>query len=164
MTQNTLLEIAKNIPQTKEELLNISGFGKKKYENFGTEILEITTEFCSAYKIERQQKEITIEEKSEKKVNTFLATLELFRQGKNIEEIASERGLSQSTIEGHLAKLVGTGDIDIYKIVNTDDLDILIPYFTDNKDIPLKDTFEHFEAKYSYGMLRIVEAFCKNKE
>lgn len=164
LTQNTLLEIAKNIPQTKEELLNISGFGKKKYEDFGAEILEITTEFCSAYKIERQQKEITIEEKSEKKVSTYSATLELFRQGKNIEEIASERGLSQSTIEGHLAKLVGTGDIDIYKIVNTDDLDILIPYFTENKDIPLKDAFEHFETKYSYGMLRFVEAFCKNKE
>lgn len=164
LTQSTLLEIAKNMPLTKEELMNISGFGKKKYEDFGNEILEIITDFCSAYKIERQQKEINIEEKSEKKVNTYLLTLELFQQGKNIEEIASERGLSKSTIEGHIARFIASGDIDIHKIMNTDDLDILIPYFTANRDILLKDAFEHFEMKYSYGMLRIVEAFCKNKE
>ena len=97
-------------------------------------------------------------------LNTYLLTLELFQQGKNIEEIASERGLSKSTIEGHIARFIASGDIDMHKIVNTDDLDILIPYFTANRDILLKDAFEHFEMKYSYGMLRIVEAFCKNKE
>ena len=45
MHQSTLMEIASLIPKTKAELLAIKGFGKAKYEKYGEEILEITSEF-----------------------------------------------------------------------------------------------------------------------
>ena len=41
MHQSTLMDIAAIIPKTKEELLEIKGFGKAKYEKYGEEILEI---------------------------------------------------------------------------------------------------------------------------
>ena len=43
--QSTLLEIATLVPKTREELLNIKGFGRAKLEKYGDEILAITSKF-----------------------------------------------------------------------------------------------------------------------
>lgn len=45
MHQSTLMEIASLIPKTEEQLLAIKGFGKKSFEKYGSEILEITSEY-----------------------------------------------------------------------------------------------------------------------
>lgn len=43
--QSTLIEIASIIPKTREELLQIKGFGKAKFAKYGAEILEITSRY-----------------------------------------------------------------------------------------------------------------------
>ncbi|WP_207511197.1 helix-turn-helix domain-containing protein [Longitalea luteola] len=53
-------------------------------------------------------------------------SLQLFKEGKNIEEIASVRGLAPSTIEGHLIPFIKTGDIDIKDIVAEDKLAVIL--------------------------------------
>lgn len=168
MHQTTLVEIAKAMPQTKEELLDIEGFGKKKYENYGEEILQIINDFCNANNIEHRQTTIVIDDtsnnKPKEKHNTYLVTLELFRQGKTIEDIAAEREMATSTIEGHLSRFVETGEIDVHTLVSDEDLSVLLPYFTDNKDSLLREAFEYFDSKYSFGTLRIVQSYCKYKE
>lgn len=168
MHQTTLVEIAKAMPQTKEELLDIEGFGKKKYENYGEEILQIINDFCNANNIERRQTTIVIDtttaNKPKDKPNTYLVTLELFRQGKTIEDIAAEREMAISTIEGHLSRFVETGEIDVHTLVSDEELSVLLPYFTDNKDVLLREAFEHFDSKYTFGTLRIVQGYCKYKE
>ena len=168
MHQTTLVEIAKAMPQTKEELLDIEGFGKKKYENYGEEILQIINDFCNTKNIERRQTTIVIDDtsnnKPKEKHNTYLVTLELFRQGKTIEDIAVEREMATSTIEGHLSRFVETGEIDVHTLVSDEDLSALLPYFTDNKDSLLHEAFEYFDSKYSFGTLRIVQNYCKYKE
>ena len=168
MHQTTLVEIAKAMPQTKEELLDIEGFGKKKYENYGEEILQIINDFCNTNNIERRQTTIVIDDtsnnKPKEKHNTYLVTLELFRQGKTIEDIAAEREMATSTIEGHLSRFVETGEIDVHTLVSDEDLSALLPYFTDNKDVLLREAFEHFDSKYTFGTLRIVQGYCKYKE
>ena len=45
MHQRTLLEIATKIPKTREELLAIHGFGEAKWEKYGQQILQITSEY-----------------------------------------------------------------------------------------------------------------------
>lgn len=168
MHQTTLVEIAKAMPQTKEELLDIEGFGKKKYENYGEEILQIISDFCEANNIERRQATIEIDSttttKPKEKPNTYLVTLELFRQGKSTEEIAAEREMATSTIEGHLSRFVESGEIDVHSLVGDEELSALVPYFSENIDSLLREAFEHFESKYSYGTLRIVQSYCKYKK
>lgn len=44
-------------------------------------------------------------------------TLELFKEGKTIDEIASMRSLAISTVEGHLAPFVLTGEIEARELV-----------------------------------------------
>lgn len=45
LTQRTLLEIADTCPTTKEELLNINGFGPAKWKQYGEEILELISKY-----------------------------------------------------------------------------------------------------------------------
>ena len=43
--QKVLVQIAEEKPSTKEELMQISGFGKRKWEKYGQEILDIIEEY-----------------------------------------------------------------------------------------------------------------------
>lgn len=45
MHQTTLMDIAAFVPKTKAELMRIKGFGDGKFEKYGEEILQITSEF-----------------------------------------------------------------------------------------------------------------------
>ena len=45
MHQKVLVQIAEEKPSTKEELMQISGFGKRKWEKYGKEILDIIEEY-----------------------------------------------------------------------------------------------------------------------
>ena len=165
MHQNTLMEIAKKMPATEKELLDISGFGKKKYENYGVEILDILNTYYLDKNIDRETGEsLPLIDYQPPKRSTHEITLEFFKEGKTIEEIAKERNLAISTIEGHIIKAVSTGDIDIQSVINSDTLEILIPFFTENKEILLKEAFEHFQEKYSYAHLRMVKNHCNNTQ
>ena len=52
-----------------------------------------------------------------KKGETNRISLGMFREGLAIEEIAGRRDLSVSTIEGHLASFIATGEVDIKELV-----------------------------------------------
>ena len=45
MHQKVLVQIAEEKPSTKEELMQINGFGKRKWEKYGQEILDIIEEY-----------------------------------------------------------------------------------------------------------------------
>jgi hypothetical protein len=57
------------------------------------------------------------EKKKAGKGSSQKETLELYRSGKSIQEIASLRNLAESTIESHLGFLVGTGDLSVDDLV-----------------------------------------------
>ncbi len=48
---------------------------------------------------------------------TMSLTFEMFKSGKTIEEIAKERNLSVTTIEGHLARFIATGELKLEAVV-----------------------------------------------
>lgn len=70
----------------------------------------------------RARKTIRSEKGTKKKVetsqktDTYEETLRLFREQKNLSAIADERGVTTTTIEGHIAKLYGRGIISIEEV------------------------------------------------
>jgi superfamily II DNA helicase RecQ len=50
--QNTLKEVCTYLPFTKNDLLQLSGFGKAKVDKYGDDILEIVTSYCSRHNLE----------------------------------------------------------------------------------------------------------------
>jgi hypothetical protein len=53
-----------------------------------------------------------------KKSESRVISLEMLQEGKTIDEIATERALAKSTIEGHLVSFVSTGEVSLRQLIN----------------------------------------------
>lgn len=119
----TLYEMAEYLPQNKKELLQITGFGPAKVEKYGETFLSIIQAYCERRGLQscmpersaskRKKKEQKEKKEKRQKGDSRRLSLEMFRSGKTVEEIADERGLAVSTIGTHLAKYVETGELII---------------------------------------------------
>ena len=112
LPQKTMVNLASFMPQSLHALKMVKGMGTKKSEKFGEELLDIITSYCKKENIEPPVASLT-EKKIPKKIkeDTKKLSYGLFMEGKTIPQIAEERQLSITTIEGHLAYYVGTGEI-----------------------------------------------------
>lgn len=94
-----------------------------------------------------------------KKLNTFEYSYWLYNQGNTVEQIAEKRKLNPVTIEGHLARYVASGDIDVHEFVDADTLQKVEAYCMEHpEEKALKPIFEHFDAKIPYSVLRMAIA------
>ncbi len=62
----------------------------------------------------------TGKEKKEKKESSREISLQLLRNGRTIDEIAAERSMARSTIEGHLLQYIITGEVALSQFVTTE--------------------------------------------
>ena len=119
-TQKALYEICETLPTNKNELLQVNGMGKTRVQKYGSEILKVIHDYCDENDIEISNAiEIFETEKPKKKRgDTKKESLDLFKSGKSIEEIANERELNLATITGHLASFIQTGEIKITDLIS----------------------------------------------
>ena len=104
----------------------------------------------------KKEKKEELRDDTGKKLNTSEYSYWLYNQGNTVEQIAEKRGLNQSTIEGHLARYVASGDIDVHEFVDGDTLQKVEAYCMEHpEEKALKPIFEHFDAKISYDVLRM---------
>ena len=96
--------------------------------------------------------------KEKVKGQTYEETFQLFDSGLDLEGIAKKRGLTASTIEGHLARGVAEGRIDVHKILPSHEYEDILAYFEKSEDTGLNPAYAHFKGKYSYGKLRMAQA------
>lgn len=101
----------------------------------------------------------SVKEKKGKKDKTPTAKIsfELFKQGKTIKEIAGDRDLTESTIEGHLAEYVGKGMILIEEIVDPKRLK-KIQEVLKSDAVGLGEIKSKLPKNYSYGEIKLVIA------
>jgi hypothetical protein len=122
----TLDEMAMYLPQSLDELEKINGFGKAKIKKFGQEFLDVILRYSKVYglssgikdkvpKKETKQKSIA---NKKSKIDTKQQSFDLYKDGKSVNEIAAERGLTPQTIESHLAYYVSIGEIKIEALVS----------------------------------------------
>lgn len=99
-----------------------------------------------------------------KKIPTHEISYELFKQGKTIAQIAQERTLIKTTIEGHLSKYIETGDIDISTFVSADKVETIKKALQGNLGAQLSAVKEALGSNYSYGEIRMTISHLKVKE
>lgn len=161
-----LMEMATYLPQTLEELRLISGFGDVKLARYGREFLVPVKNYAIKHSLSSR-----INQKSSKRErktrgertsttrrgnDTRVETFNLYRAGKNIDEIAAERGLSPTTIEGHLSYFVQTGEIDVLEFVKEEKIPAIqdaIESYGHERLSPLKEVLGD---DYSYGEIKAV--------
>lgn len=95
------------------------------------------------------------------KLPTFDQTLEIWKQGKTIYEIAKIRDLSYKTVMSHIEQLVNDGKISILDLRREaspkllQDLEKIQIAFLTIKTDRLTPVYEHFKGKYSYDELKL---------
>ena len=155
--QRVLIQIAKMLPDTMDALLNIHGIGKHTAEKYGKQLTTLVGNYCREHKIEPQQTPTeSASTQQEPKKDTKQISYELYLQGKDINEIAQERGLVATTIEGHLAHYVGTGLLDIEQLVAEKKIAVIMQAFDEKGKESLKLIKEHLGDEFSYGEIRLV--------
>ncbi|MEW4922495.1 helix-turn-helix domain-containing protein [Algibacter sp. 2305UL17-15] len=156
--QKTLYEMCETLPITKQELLKVNGMGKTRVEKYGTAILKVIKAYCEEHDIDTSNRAEIFEEKPRRKkvTDSKKLSLELFKAGKTIFEIAKEREFVPSTIVGHLATFLDSGEVKVNDLMPVDHYEAL-------KEIIPKKTFENLsdlksqlDDKYDYSEIRLV--------
>jgi hypothetical protein len=118
LSQMALIGITNMLPQDSVQLIQIPGVGKATLTRYGEELLEIVQECTVQYGYELKEYVLAEpKDRNEIKTDTKEQSFILYQQGKSIEEIAKERSLAVTTIEGHLLPYVKEGDIPLEKLV-----------------------------------------------
>ena len=97
--------------------------------------------------------------KKEKR-STYDITLQLWKEGKTVAEIAKERTLSQATIYSHIAKCIEQDKIAITEVLPEETINELNTIFKENEELTtLKSLYEKTEERYSWDELRLFKAY-----
>lgn len=157
-TQKSLYEMCETLPTSKSELLNVNGFGKTRVSKYGDEIIKIIRDYCEENDIEMSNGKAIFEDTKpkRKKGDTKETSLQIFKAGKSIDQIAFERDLNVNTIFGHLASFIPSGEVKITDLISEKhykELKALIPKHTFEN---LSDLKSQIADKYSYGEIRLV--------
>ncbi|WP_445748057.1 helix-turn-helix domain-containing protein [Polaribacter sp.] len=154
-TQETLYLMCDFLPRTEKELLKISGMGKVRVEKYGQEILEVINEYCEENGI-HQSKSVQEKPVKEVKKNTKQISLEMFRAGMSVKEIAKERNFTTSTIESHLASYIPSGEVDILELISLKKYKELTKIIEETEFKSLTELKEKVDDTFTYAELRMV--------
>ena len=171
MYDRTLAELANALPERTSELDSIHGLGPVKIEKYGQALLDVihssrnasNSRFDSIAKETEAQilepvKKKKEKKEKEKKEKTWVITYKMYKEGKTVMQIAQERSLTETTILGHLARYVESGDIDVHKLVSNDVIEKVSAYMSSRNGgaVAIKEVFEYFNETISYSDIRLV--------
>jgi ATP-dependent DNA helicase RecQ len=144
----TLMAMMEAKPANLREMAQISGIGTRKLEQYGEAFLEVIQGFA---------------DHDDDLADTVSETLNLFRLGFSVAQIASKRTLKESTIYTHLAQSLEQGLVLLNDVVDLPETEIehiqaAILALPESQKNALKPVFEQFEGQYSYEILRCVRA------
>ena len=81
-------------------------------------------------------------------------SLALHREGLSIPQISERRKLAPTTIEGHLASFIKTGELDVHELVSAEKLPVIIQVLDQMNSSALTPVKEKLGNKYSYAEIK----------
>jgi hypothetical protein len=147
----SLLELVHALPADLASLKRIKGIGAARIKQFGADIVDIIQDYCTAHHIETTPLPLP-----PVKPDTKTVSLELFKSGKTIDEIALERSLTRGTVEGHLGHFIGQGELDIFDLMDRGAVQSIEEFFSEHKTRSSYEAKAHFGEQFSYGEIRMV--------
>ncbi len=91
-------------------------------------------------------------------------SLALFKEGKTILEIASERSMAVGTVEGHLQSFLATGEIEIKELITDEKLEAIKIVLAELGEVSATEIKERLGDDYTFGEIRAVRSFMKMSE
>ncbi len=171
MHQKTLVQIVVHLPQDEQALLKLKGVGPKIMEKYGDAILEQVNAFRREKDIQTvvlpppSQEDLAApkdKKKAPKKGDSRKLTLTLLQEGKTIPEIATERELAVSTIQGHLVTYVEKGELGLDGLVTPEKQAAITALAEKKEHKGLSELKQALGPDYDYGEIRLVLALQKH--
>ncbi len=160
----SLIELTIVLPQSIESLKRVYGFGKKKIDKYGNEVVQIIKEYCKDQKLEgdlmTHASKKPRKERAEKGASQSLS-ISMYKNGMSIKEISTDRNLAPSTIESHLALGIRSGDLDIKSFIDDEKLNKAVAYFEGVEDKSFGIARGKLGDDFSYGELRMVTCYLE---
>jgi len=163
--QQVLLQIVVCLPDNTADLKKINGVGKKTIEKYGEELVELVLAYRKKHGIDKvvlpELKKLP-EEKEAQYSGTKQTSFDMFNKGLTIALIAQERGLVQSTIEGHLTFFVEKGKLDINKLLSPEKQQAIEKELATDHNNSLGEVKNALGDDYSYGEIKMMLAYQKH--
>ncbi len=144
----TLMAMLENQPQDHQQMSRISGVGERKLELYADEFLAVIQEYAGQQKISASD---TVDE-----------SVQLFKIGMSVEHIAAQRGLTNTTIYGHLAKAIEADELVLAEVLDfsEDKINQIQNMLLDLGEgaSKLKPVYEALDKEIDYGVLRCIRA------
>ena len=138
----TLRDIEDSKPIDENEFANISGVGDYKLERYSSYFIDVVNAYFT---------------KKKGLGNAYKATLEMYKGGSTVTEIAKSRKVQETTVMSHIAKGIGNGeDIDIFDFVEIDEYKNVKRAFIElGREFKLKPIYDKLEETVEYGKIRL---------
>jgi ATP-dependent DNA helicase RecQ len=161
----TLRQMAAYMPTDNAQFSQLHGIGTHKLATYGKAFLEAIADFLQQHpEAARDRQTLTAAVPSAPSIKrqrgeTYQITLDMLRQGLSLEAIAKARGVVMTTVEGHVAQLIESGeDIDWKSIVPADTASLLRTLFEQHGSGALAPIIAAADGAASYGQARILRA------
>jgi ATP-dependent DNA helicase RecQ len=161
----SLRDMAEKRPQNLREFEEVYGVGSNKRDKYGKVFLEAIRTFC-------QEQELPTNAASSAAANlpnlanvasySQMQTWELYRQGLTVQGIANARGMSPSTISGHLVELMEMGwEVDINVLVESERQQAIVNAIEVIGDESLRAIYEFLQEVYTFEEIKLVRAWWR---
>jgi ATP-dependent DNA helicase RecQ len=162
----TLVEMATYLPQNDWEMRKISGIGDLKFQKYGADFLREIKSYCLnnnlISRIDLRSPKRISQQRTKRDANgrdTYRISLEMFRAGRSIADIARERGIQPSTVENHLTRFIATGEVQLDEFVPLHKVETIREAILKfNESGALSPIKEFLGDDYTYGEIRAVIA------
>ena len=157
-----LRQMARIYPVSEGEFVRISGVGERKLAEFGQSFMGEVARYLETY-----PRQIFAEESftaptpaSKPRLgDTARETLKMFKTGLSVDAIATRRNLVTSTIYGHLATAIESGEsIDLAQFFSAQELGSISAAFAKCGFGNLNGVHQMLGAKHDFGALRVYRA------
>jgi len=164
----SLRQMAQRLPQDPNTFSKISGVGNRKLAQYGEVFTQAIRDFCDKNGLEvtanppvfPSATNPTHQLASKSDItSTQITTYELYQNGLSLPDVALERNIRLSTVNGHIAKLIEAGyDVDINKLVDIDRQAIIRAAISKVGPQSLRNIREETGDIYDYQEITLVRA------
>ena len=167
---SSLIQMAKDFPQTEIEFLRIGGVGVKKLESYGTTFLSIINNYVKDNDVKQKiVKQTTRIRKSLLDEPRHRVVAKSYNDGSSITELAEEYNVQEQTIVNHLARFTNEGnEVRVDELLKRITIDKpqqknVFTEFDENGTVTIKNIFEKFNSEISYNELHLLRVIYLNK-
>jgi len=155
----SLRQMARYYPTNVREFLNISGVSERKLADLGDAFLAEISAYVASHPKQMFADDSFAESGRSSLSGTVLATLQAFRQGTDVAEIARQRSLTQGTILGHLVTAREAGEaVDLRRLISEAEQSEIEAALRQHPGLAMTPVHQALGGKYEFGIIRMVKA------